>query len=423
MTVRISGTNYGKRYPPEGGAAALPPPNPQRARVEKRFNGEVMETKEQKASGSIDSTGGSATNGAAQVKEPTAAAMPRAPAPITAIEATPQASDSGSAANANGSARPHAPENLAEVSPAVLAAPRGYPAAWASGEASAWLAAYESIQYRTAEAHAIYQQTMAQCHLAFLRAAEQSALALASVAVGSPAVALSAPRAGALPAPLPAAPLEALATGAPMMQAPAAFRSPRPAPAPAMPRAPAPRPSPAPSPPSTPPAELRIERPAAPAPGVARAPASAPPAPAPSAPPPVAPSAPPAPAVAPEAKTANGIPMPADGDLKSYLFAIVSEKTGYPVDILNLDQQLEADLGIDSIKRVEILSAFEGQIPDIKDVNLEEVTKLATLRDVLGFMERYADKLGLTKKKESRLRLLRHRLSRLRMTPLLCPAA
>jgi len=33
-------------------------------------------------------------------------------------------------------------------------------------------------------------------------------------------------------------------------------------------------------------------------------------------------------------------------------------------------------------------------------VNLEEVTKLTTLGDVLGFMERFADKLGLAKKKE-----------------------
>ena len=94
------------------------------------------------------------------------------------------------------------------------------------------------------------------------------------------------------------------------------------------------------------------------------------------------------------------IAFPADGDLKTFLFSVISEKTGYPVEILNLDQQLEADLGIDSIKRVEILSAFEGQIPDIKDVNLEEVASLSTLRDVVGFMEKFSDKLGLAKKKE-----------------------
>ncbi|HEX4448741.1 MAG TPA: beta-ketoacyl synthase N-terminal-like domain-containing protein, partial [Polyangiaceae bacterium] len=46
MTVRISGTNYGKKYPPEGGAAALPRPNPPRAQVAKRANGEVLEAKD-----------------------------------------------------------------------------------------------------------------------------------------------------------------------------------------------------------------------------------------------------------------------------------------------------------------------------------------------------------------------------------------
>ena len=42
-----------------------------------------------------------------------------------------------------------------------------------------------------------------------------------------------------------------------------------------------------------------------------------------------------------------------------------AEKTGYPVEILNLDQQLEADLGIDSIKRVEILSGVQERLPQV----------------------------------------------------------
>ncbi|MGH7272010.1 MAG: phosphopantetheine-binding protein, partial [Polyangiaceae bacterium] len=120
-----------------------------------------------------------------------------------------------------------------------------------------------------------------------------------------------------------------------------------------------------------------------------------------------APAARPAPQPAPAhadvpkaASPAKPMGLPADGDVKTFLFTVIAEKTGYPIDILNLDQQLEADLGIDSIKRVEILSAFEGQIPDIKDVNLEEVASLSTLRDVVGFMERFSDKLGLEKKKQ-----------------------
>ena len=41
------------------------------------------------------------------------------------------------------------------------------------------------------------------------------------------------------------------------------------------------------------------------------------------------------------------------------LLQIVSERTGYPPEMLDLDLDIEADLGIDSIKRVEILGAFQ----------------------------------------------------------------
>jgi polyketide-type polyunsaturated fatty acid synthase PfaA len=387
MLVSISGTNYGKRYPPPGGAAALPPPNPPRAQREEARNGEVMESKDHKASNDTHGANGVATNGGG--------AMPRAPAI--------HGSSNGAATTNGASGHAHSPvHEAAAVAGSTLVVARDFTPAWSAAAASdgSWLGAFESIQNRTAEAHALYQQTMAQCHLAFLRTAEQSAMALASLASGG-AVPLAVAR-PALPAPEP------LAAIMPMMPAPAVAR-PRPAPAPAMAYAPAPaaaRPARAPAP-----------APAhAPAPAAAREPVPAS-APAPSAPGP-RPASDPSVARSPQSVGADGAPaaggvaapapakpakapaLPVDGDLKTYLFSIVSEKTGYPADILNLEQQLEADLGIDSIKRVEILSAFEGQIPDIKDVNLEEVTKLNTLGDVLGFMERYADQLGFAKKKE-----------------------
>ena len=37
--------------------------------------------------------------------------------------------------------------------------------------------------------------------------------------------------------------------------------------------------------------------------------------------------------------------------------ATFADQTGYPIDILTSDMDLEADLGIDSIKRVQILAA------------------------------------------------------------------
>ena len=405
MTVRIGGMNYGKQYPPEGGAAALPRPN----------TGEVMETNDKKAEGErAELAPGVAANGATMPRPPSATkALPNGVVPSHANGISAAVTDGASTA----------PEPETEANNAGLVVSREYAPAMRPSDISAWLGAYDAIQSRTADAHALYQQTMAQCHLAYLQAAEQSALALASLATGAPIASLEErPTSWALSRALArrqASPPPALASLSHAVAAPGAQpippvrrldalvpRAPVVVPQPATPsRAPISNGTHPAAAPRTPSLERSI-------PASARGPqldgasaaatvAVVPPAPKrPVAPPAVAPL-PPAPEVAPEAKTkSNGaLVLPADGDLKSFLFGIVADKTGYPVDILNLDQQLEADLGIDSIKRVEILSAFEGQIENIQDINLEEVAKLNTLRDVLQFMERYADKLGLEKKK------------------------
>ena len=44
--------------------------------------------------------------------------------------------------------------------------------------------------------------------------------------------------------------------------------------------------------------------------------------------------------------------------IEARLLDVVSERTGYPTDMLSLDADLEGDLGIDSIKRVEIAGTF-----------------------------------------------------------------
>ena len=45
------------------------------------------------------------------------------------------------------------------------------------------------------------------------------------------------------------------------------------------------------------------------------------------------------------------------------LLETVADKTGYPAEMLELDMRLDADLGIDSIKRVEIFSAVQDRLP------------------------------------------------------------
>lgn len=65
---------------------------------------------------------------------------------------------------------------------------------------------------------------------------------------------------------------------------------------------------------------------------------------------------------------------------------IVSDKTGYPADMLEIDMDMEADLGIDSIKRVEILGAMQEQFPELPPVNPEELAELRTLAEIVEYM-------------------------------------
>ena len=60
--------------------------------------------------------------------------------------------------------------------------------------------------------------------------------------------------------------------------------------------------------------------------------------------------------------------------------AVVADKTGYPADMLELDMDLEAELGIDSIKQVEILSALREKMPDMPEIEPGRLAELRTLQ-------------------------------------------
>ncbi len=95
-------------------------------------------------------------------------------------------------------------------------------------------------------------------------------------------------------------------------------------------------------------------------------------------------------AAVPEAtasETVEGISVAA---LSSALLEIVSEKTGYPVEMLELDMDIEADLGIDSIKRVEILGAMRDQFPELPQLKAEELAELRTLQEIVDYMRDHA---------------------------------
>ncbi len=74
------------------------------------------------------------------------------------------------------------------------------------------------------------------------------------------------------------------------------------------------------------------------------------------------------PVSAPLATAAPVVAKVSRDDLMALLLKVVSDKTGYPSDMLNMEMELEADLGIDSIKRVEILSAMQDAVPALPEV-------------------------------------------------------
>ncbi|MBX9624252.1 MAG: KR domain-containing protein, partial [Gemmataceae bacterium] len=87
-------------------------------------------------------------------------------------------------------------------------------------------------------------------------------------------------------------------------------------------------------------------------------------------------------------------PKPAALDretLLARLLDLVSERTGYPKEALSIDLDLEADLGVDSIKRVEVLGALaegieagaNGKAPNLE---MEKLSVLKTLRGIADYV-------------------------------------
>jgi acyl carrier protein len=74
-------------------------------------------------------------------------------------------------------------------------------------------------------------------------------------------------------------------------------------------------------------------------------------------------------------------------DLKTALIEVVAEKTGYPASMLNLEMALEADLGIDSIKRVEILSALDARVPGLAKIDLSAMVSMRTLGAIVAAID------------------------------------
>ncbi|MGB2602719.1 MAG: SDR family NAD(P)-dependent oxidoreductase [Candidatus Sulfotelmatobacter sp.] len=86
----------------------------------------------------------------------------------------------------------------------------------------------------------------------------------------------------------------------------------------------------------------------------------------------VAPAAPPKPAVQSE-------------QVKEKVLALVAEKTGYPVDMLDLDLDLEADLGVDTVKQAEVFASIREAYNIPRDEN-RKLRDYPTLAHVIRFV-------------------------------------
>jgi acyl transferase domain-containing protein/NAD(P)-dependent dehydrogenase (short-subunit alcohol dehydrogenase family) len=81
----------------------------------------------------------------------------------------------------------------------------------------------------------------------------------------------------------------------------------------------------------------------------------------------------------------SGPSQPDQKIIETAMLEVVSRLTGYPAEMLGLDMDIEAELGIDSIKRVEILSALEEKMPDLPAVSPEIMGSLKTLGQIAEF--------------------------------------
>ncbi|MFF4218391.1 SDR family oxidoreductase [Streptomyces nondiastaticus] len=191
------------------------------------------------------------------------------------------------------------------------------------------LAEIEEAQRQTADAHAVYLRSVSEAHMAFLKMAETSFAALA----GSPGTVPPVPwPTGNGEHPGPGG--EPVPTPDPLAPAPVAEAVPVPVPVPESLPVPGGEPGP-----GQPPVEFDASR------------------------------------------------------LEEVLLEVVAERTGYPVDMLDLDMELESELGIDSIKRVEILSLLRrrvGEPPDFQG-DPAELASLRTLRQVIDRLRAAAD--------------------------------
>ncbi|MFU1858509.1 SDR family NAD(P)-dependent oxidoreductase [Sphingobacterium sp. NGMCC 1.201703] len=83
-------------------------------------------------------------------------------------------------------------------------------------------------------------------------------------------------------------------------------------------------------------------------------------------------------------------------DIKTLLLQVVSDKTGYPHEMLGMEMDLEADLSIDSIKRVEIIGTLRTELGTLKfdhtneDMIMEQLAAIKTLNGLVSWLTEFS---------------------------------
>lgn len=72
--------------------------------------------------------------------------------------------------------------------------------------------------------------------------------------------------------------------------------------------------------------------------------------------------------------------------VREVLVNTVAEKTGYPIDLVDPGLDLEAELGVDSIKRVQVIGVVQDRFPELPTVRPEQLGELRTIDQLVGFL-------------------------------------
>ncbi|KDN53839.1 type I polyketide synthase [Flavobacterium seoulense] len=97
---------------------------------------------------------------------------------------------------------------------------------------------------------------------------------------------------------------------------------------------------------------------------------------------------------------------PQTRDIKTLLLEVVSDKTGYPHEMLGMEMDLEADLSIDSIKRVEIIGTLKAELGSFssnkvnEDTIMEQLAGIKTLNGLVSWLTEYSSASNTTEKVE-----------------------